>query len=82
MREEDTAGGRGTGDAQGVLPFFTNVSSPRRSLSRGFGGCRMGTLLFSLPLAWRWPDSGLWGLATWSGHSSGIAPPGGVVGYA
>ena len=34
------AGGRRTGDAQGVLPFFTNVSSPRRSLSGGFGGCR------------------------------------------
>ena len=34
------AGGHGTGDAQGVLPFFTNVSSPRRSLSGGFGGCR------------------------------------------
>ncbi len=33
-------GGHGTGDAQGVLPFFTNVSSPRRSLSGGFGGCR------------------------------------------
>ena len=34
------AGGRKTGDAQGVPPFFTNVSFPRRSLSGGFGGCR------------------------------------------
>ena len=30
----------------------------------------------------RWPDAGLRGLSPWSGHSPGIAPPGGIVGYA
>ena len=40
--------------AQGVPPFFTHVFCPRRSASGGFGGRRIDSLLFSLPLPWRW----------------------------
>ena len=47
------AGGRGTRDAQEVLPPGTHVSCPRRGASGSFGDGRMDQLLFPLPLTWR-----------------------------
>ena len=44
---------RENGGAQVVPTVDTHVSSPRRGASGGFGGRRIVSLLFSLPLPWR-----------------------------
>ncbi len=44
---------RENGGAQDVPPFSTNVFGPRRGAGGGFGGRRIDSLLFSLPLPWR-----------------------------
>ena len=44
---------RENGGALDVPPFFTHAFGPRRGAGGGFGGCRVGFLLFSLPLPWR-----------------------------
>ena len=47
---------RENGGAQDVPPFSTNVFGPRRGAGGGFGGRRIDSLLFSLPLPWRFGE--------------------------
>ena len=52
-KEVSPCGGRGTGGRAGGASSGYACLLPAAWCGRGFGGCRMDILLFSLPLTWR-----------------------------